>query len=84
MSLEKASELYKQLVQTVERFKSPAFRSYFLRKSKKDYDALRSEIRKGKYNCAIKKYMEEQGDLLDVMKRQTVIYNMFYDDKSNI
>eukprot|EP00866_Antonospora_locustae_P001904 jgi/Antlo1/1904/2387 len=84
MTLEQATDLYRKLVKTVKKFKSPAFRTYFLRKSHDDYKSLQSEIDEGKYECAIKKYMKEQSELLDAMKRQTVIYNMFYDEENNI
>lgn len=79
MTLEQAQSIYAQLVRVVKEFKSPAFQSYFLRKAHDDYKSLPKER-----SCAIKKYLEDQGDLLDLMKRQTVIYNMFYDKQSNI
>lgn len=84
MTLSEAKSLYRQLVDTVQKFKSPAFRYYFSKKANEDYYSLGKDLKKGKYNCVIKKYLEEQKDMLDIMKRQTVIYNMFYDKDSNI
>lgn len=78
------TDLYKSLVETVSQFKSPAYKSYFKRKVNEDFKDLWNLSNDGKKSCIVKKYIEKQNDLLDIMKRQTVIYNMFYDDKNQI
>ncbi|WUR02992.1 uncharacterized protein VNE69_03205 [Vairimorpha necatrix] len=77
-------DIYKNLLQAIGQFKSPAYKSFFTRKVNEDFTELKNQINNGKKSCVVKKYLEEQGDFLDVLKRQTVIYNMFYDDKNQI
>lgn len=81
---ESVNNLYRKLRSTILEFRSPAFRSYFLRKAENQFnDIALSPDEEGRV-CAMKKYLEEQGELLDVLNRQTVIYNMFYDEESQI
>ena len=85
MSVERAENLYKRLIETVKAFKSPAFRQYFLRTARSDYNAMKKEAKNGRDSVsAIKNYIDTQKGTLETMKRQTAIYNMFYDDSSNI
>ncbi|CCI73983.1 ECU09_1695 [Encephalitozoon cuniculi GB-M1] len=79
---ESVSNLYKDLRSVACRFKSPAFGSYFLGKVEDDFKDIKLKSCDGKDERAIERYLEEQGKLLDVLKRQTDIYNMFYDDSS--
>lgn len=76
--------LYKRLRSAIMQFRSPAFRRYFLRKAEEDLNGIELEPRGEEQGCGVRKYLEEQGELLEVLKRQTVIYNMFYDDRSQI
>ncbi|TBU11368.1 protein transport protein Yif1 [Hamiltosporidium tvaerminnensis] len=77
------SVLYANLLKIISKFKSQNFREYFSRKANEDFEFLQSELEKGKNTCAIKKYMEEQNNLMDVLKRQTKIYNLYNDKDSN-
>jgi hypothetical protein len=81
---EKVNDLYSTLRATIMNFKSPAFREYFLKKADDDFYGIELKTNGEKRPCAMKRYLEEQSELLDVLKRQTVIYNMFYDDKNRI
>ncbi|EOB13603.1 hypothetical protein NBO_65g0007 [Nosema bombycis CQ1] len=80
----KAVEIYNSLLEIVKEFKSPAYKNFFIRKANEDFSTLKNVSENGKKSCVVDKYIEEQKDLIDVMKRQTVIYNMFYDEKSGI
>lgn len=84
MTIEKAVNLFNNLTKTINKFKSPGYKSYFLHKSVEDFGALTEELKKGRYSCVIKKYIEEQSELLDILKRQTVIYNMYRDDNNTL
>ncbi|TBU08252.1 hypothetical protein CWI36_0163p0010, partial [Hamiltosporidium magnivora] len=79
MNTNDPSVLYANLLKIISRFKSQNFREYFSRKANEDFEFLQSELEKGKNTCAIKKYMEEQNNLMDVLKRQTKIYNLYND-----
>lgn len=80
---EQVSSLYEKLKTTINNFSSPAFRAYFLRKAQNDFD--NTQMANGEQRvCAMKKYLSDQGELLDVLKRQTVIYNMFRDENSQV
>jgi hypothetical protein len=76
------SNLYSSLKSAIMQFKSPAYRGYFLKKAEDDFHGIELGPDGGRRPCAMKKYLEEQGELLDVLKRQAVIYNMFHDEKS--
>lgn len=84
MSLSKATTLYESLKKTIQEFKSPAFRTFFKEKAQDDYKKLINDIDHGKYSCVLEKYIKEQSDLKEVLKRQSYIYNMNYDQGSNI
>lgn len=79
-----AVEIYNSLLKAVGEFKSPAYRNFFTRKANEDFKTLKSQSNDGKKVCVVEKYIDTQRDLIDVMKRQTLIYNMFYDEKSGI
>lgn len=79
-----AVEIYNSLLKTVGEFKSPAYRNFFTRKANEDFKNLKDVSNDGKKVCVVEKYIEAQRDLIDIMKRQSLIYNMFYDDKSGI
>ncbi|KAG5860407.1 hypothetical protein KMI_01g00410 [Encephalitozoon hellem] len=81
---ESVNSLYKSLKAVILQFKSPAFGSYFLKKARDEYDSINAKFCEGKDEKAIEKYLKEQGELLEILKRQTTIYNMFYDDSSAI
>lgn len=70
--------LYESLRSTISQFRSPAFRTYFLRKADEDFSGV--ALSEG----GMARYLEEQGELEDILKRQTVIYNMFHDEGSRI
>lgn len=78
------NSLYRDLRDTILRFKSPAFGRYFLKKAEDDFNDVRLRAGSKEDSNAVKRYLAEQGELLDVLRRQTVIYNMFYDKTSGI
>lgn len=82
--LPSVNNLYKALRSTISQFKSPAFRSYFLRKADHDFNNIELKPNGEEQAHGIEKYLKEQGELLYALRRQTVIYNMFYDEKSRI
>lgn len=84
MLLEKVNDLYKELTSTIRQFKSLAFKDYFLKKAEEDFKSIKVKPNGEKRPCAMKAYLETQENLLDTLKRQTVIYNMYNDDTSRI
>lgn len=84
MGLKEATDLYHSVIKYAGKFKSPAYNAYFRAKARDDYDKLVLDIDNGKYKCVLKKYIDETSGLKDVLKRQSVIYNMNYDRNSNI
>lgn len=83
-NLEEAKSVYCSLVEVIKSFKSPAIKSFFLRKADEDFTELNSKIKEGKFSCVIKPFVSKQKDLIDVLKRQSVVYNMYFDKNSNI
>ncbi|KCZ77716.1 hypothetical protein H311_01270 [Anncaliia algerae PRA109] len=83
-NLEEAKSIFNSLVEVIKTFKSPTYKSFFLKKADEDFNELHRQIQNGKNKCVINPYINKQKDLLDVLKRQTVIYNMYYDENSNI
>ncbi|ADM12299.1 uncharacterized protein Eint_091710 [Encephalitozoon intestinalis ATCC 50506] len=81
---ESVNNLYKDLESVILQFKSPAFGNYFLKKAKEEFDNISIQTSKQKDEGAIERYLKDQGELLDVLRRQTTIYNMFYDESSGI
>lgn len=81
---ESVNTLYGSLRSVIQRFKAPALRAYFLRKAESDFNGIERRADGERRTCGMKAYLETQGMLLDVLKRQTVIYNMFHDESSNI
>lgn len=84
MSLQQATNIYNTLLKTIQQFQSPVFQNYFEKKARDDYTTLIGKIDEGKYKCVLPKYIEEQKNLNDTLKRQSQIYNMYYDRTSNI
>ncbi|RVD91754.1 hypothetical protein TUBRATIS_17780 [Tubulinosema ratisbonensis] len=82
-NLEEARSVYSTLIDVVKSFKSPAIKSFFLRKADEDFSELNKKITEGKFTCVIKPYLTKQKDLIDVLKRQSVVYNMYFDKNSN-
>lgn len=72
---------FKDLLSVIQNFKSPAYKDFFKRKAVGDFNEIKNNIDR---KCKVTQYLENQKDLIDVLKRQTVIYNMFYDSKSEI
>ncbi|AFN83785.1 hypothetical protein EROM_091690 [Encephalitozoon romaleae SJ-2008] len=81
---ESVNNLYKNLESVILQFKSPAFGSYFLKKAKDEYNDIYTRSCGKKDERAIERYLKDQEELLDILRRQTTIYNMFYDDSSGI
>ncbi|KAM0672688.1 hypothetical protein CWI42_110120 [Ordospora colligata] len=77
-------DVYNELKMVALGFKSPAFRAFFTTKAEEDFNGIKYMKESKEKDSAVKKYLEEQGELKDVLKRQSVIYNMFYDDASRI
>ncbi|KAH9410785.1 hypothetical protein HK407_11g16320 [Ordospora pajunii] len=77
-------DIYNDLKKVAFGFKSPAFRAFFTTKADEDFNGIKYMKESKEKDSAVKKYLEEQGELRDVLKRQSIIYNMFYDDTSRI
>lgn len=84
MGLKEATDIYHKLIKYANKFKSPAYNAYFQSKAKEDYNKLILDIDNGRYKCVLKNYIDENKNLKDVLKRQSIVYNMNYDKRSNI
>jgi hypothetical protein len=76
MSSSQVRNLYKQIVSTASSFRDTNFREYFVRVAQDDFKAFESA--KGKVNEA--DFVAKQLENLEVLKRQSVIQNMYYSD----
>lgn len=82
-SLIKATALFNALKSAASNFNSPLYKSYFTQLSIDNYNNLMDNIDKGKFKCVLGKYIKSNEELLDTLKRQSVIYNMYRDNTSN-
>lgn len=80
--MEKANEVYKELLNSASKFLSPSYRNFFTRKAYSDFESLQKTSTRD--NSAISNYIKEQKDLKDSLDRSSIIYNMYRDPRSTL
>ncbi len=83
MSNPGVKKLYKRIVKTAGEFKDRNFREYFTRIAKSDFESFlkpAGEVEAEK----VAQLLKSQKENLGVLKRQTVIHNMYYTNHFDI
>lgn len=82
MSIKKAKEIYKGVLNSASKFLSPSYRDFFIKKANENYEILL------KNNVSdqniLTKYIEDQKVLKEALDRSSLIYNMYRDERSTL